>query len=259
MVIDLLRGKRGREHPSLEYQDHRPWPVPAGRWEWRQSWCDLLFAHWRVEARELRGLVPESLEIEEFDGSSWVGVVPFRMEGVMRRPFLDLPWISAFPELNLRLYVRHGETPGVWFLSLDAANPMAVWAARRWFHLPYFLARMSHSVAGGWHTYQSHRQESGGGTGFSGRYRPIQRLETSQPGSLAYFLTERYCLYAQSPRGALFRADVHHVPWPLHEAEAEISLNELGDPYGIPLAGPPEVVHFAPRIDTVVWGLRRVG
>ncbi len=114
--------------PLLQ-QAHRPWPIPKRRWIWRQSWCDLLFAHWPIEASQIRRLVPEPLQIDEFDGTSWIGIVPFRMEGVMRRPFPDMPWISAFPELNLRLYVHHQGKPGVWFLSLDATNPLAVWAA----------------------------------------------------------------------------------------------------------------------------------
>src|SRR6202012_244403 len=101
------------------------------------------FPHWRTPSSEIRALVPPALAIDELDGSSWVGVVPFRMSGVMRRPLPDLPGLSAFPELNVRLYVEHGGKPGVWFLSLDATNAIAVWAARRFFHLPYFRARMS--------------------------------------------------------------------------------------------------------------------
>ena len=93
-------------HPALARQDHRPWPIPTSPWTWRQSWCDLLFAHWPVPAEALADLVPAPLRVQTYDGTSWVGVVPFRMEGVMRRPFPDLPWISAFPELNLRLYVE---------------------------------------------------------------------------------------------------------------------------------------------------------
>jgi uncharacterized protein YqjF (DUF2071 family) len=92
------------------------------RWTWRQSWRDLLFAHWPIPAAALRSLVPRALEIQEFEGTSWIGVVPFRMAGVMRRPLPDLPWISAFPELNLRFLRRARRQAGVWFLSLDATN-----------------------------------------------------------------------------------------------------------------------------------------
>src|SRR5688572_28968890 len=130
-------------HSAFLRLEHRPWGLPGGAWRWRQSWEDLLFAHWPVPAAVLRPLVPEELRIEEYDGTSWVGVVPFRMSGVMLRPLPDLPGISAFPELNVRLYVERDGKSGVWFLSLDAYNRLAVWGARRFFHLPYFHARMS--------------------------------------------------------------------------------------------------------------------
>src|SRR5262245_18109310 len=147
-----------RTHASLSRLEHRPWQLAAGPWIWRQSWCDLLFAHWPVDASVLQKLVPALLEVQEFDGSSWIGLVPFRMQGVMRRPLPDLPWISAFPELNVRLYVEHDGKPGVWFLSLDATNPLAVWAARRFFHLPYFRARIDIQSAGDGFRYTSQRR-----------------------------------------------------------------------------------------------------
>src|SRR5262245_21637301 len=116
-------------HPAFRRTDHRPWPLPTRRWIGRQTWLDLLFAHWPVAADRLRAFVPAGVTIQELDGTSWVGVVPFRMEGVTFRPIPALPGISAFPELNLRLYVEVDDKPGVWFVSLDAANPLAVWAA----------------------------------------------------------------------------------------------------------------------------------
>ena len=130
-------------HVALSRQDHRPWPIPGRRWTWRQSWRDLLFAHWAVPTTILRPLVPRSLDLQEFEGTAWLGLVPFRMTGVMRRPLPDLPWVSAFPEINVRTYVDIGGRPGIWFLSLDAASALAVWAARRFFHLPYYQATMT--------------------------------------------------------------------------------------------------------------------
>lgn len=135
-------------HAALTQTDHRPWPIPSRVWTWRQSWKDLLFAHWPVSIDVLRPLVPKGLKIQQFDGTSWVAVVPFRMTGVMRRPFPDLPGVSAFPELNVRLYVERDDKPGVWFLSLDAGNALAVWGAKRWFHLPYYFADMSMTPKG---------------------------------------------------------------------------------------------------------------
>ena len=217
-------------HPALAKTDHRPWPLPRGPWRGRMSWCDLLFAHWPVPAAELRPLVPAALAIQELDGTSWVGLVPFRMEGVSVRPLPDLPWLSAFPEMNLRLYVELGGKPGVWFISLDAANPLAVQAARRFFHLPYFDATMSLRREGEGVLYRSERRRDPRRVRFRGAYWPTGPVHQAHPGTLEHFLTERYCLYAQAPDGTIRRTEVHHLPWPLQEAAAEIELNEVTEP-----------------------------
>lgn len=167
-------------HPALKHLDHRPWPLPAQPWTWRQSWHDLLFAHWPIPAEMLRRFVPDALEIDQFDGTSWLGIVPFRMTGVMRRPLPNMPWISAFPELNVRIYVRHHDQAGVWFLSLDAPNPLAVWAARRFFHLPYYQALMSLRREGEIIHYGSQRKDAA----FHGTYRPTSEVYLAQPGEL---------------------------------------------------------------------------
>jgi uncharacterized protein YqjF (DUF2071 family) len=225
----------------------------------RQSWRDLLFAHWPAPASRLRSLVPASLAIQEHEGTSWVGVVPFRMEGVMARPLPDLPGVSAFAELNLRLYVEADGRPGVWFVSLDAANSLAVWAARRFFHMPYFRADMDVREGGGRVLYRSVRRGPGPRVAFRGAYGPVADVALARPGSLEHFLTERYCLYARDAAGAIVRAEIHHAPWPLQRASAEIDENTIGDAQGVPLSGPPALLHFARRLDVVVWPIERVG
>ncbi|MEM7011569.1 MAG: DUF2071 domain-containing protein, partial [Verrucomicrobiota bacterium] len=189
----------------LDRVDHRPWPVPNRRWSMRQSWHDLLFAHWPVPAELLQPLVPPQLQVQEFEGTSWVGVVPFRMSGVAPRGVPDVPWLSAFEELNLRIYVKHRTEgkPGVWFFSLDAANPIAVQVARTGFHLPYYWAKMQLKDDGEVIEYDSVRKQ--GGFGFRGQYQANGGVYTAKSGDLDHWLTERYCLYAQSKRGRLYR------------------------------------------------------
>ena len=135
---------------------HRPWPMPDEPWLMTQSWHDLLFAHWRVDADQLRRRVPAALPLDLFDGSAWVGIVPFHMTNVTPRGVPPLPFLSAFPELNVRTYVTRDDKPGVFFFSLDAANALAVTTARSILGLPYFQAEMT-VHAGDWVTYRSHR------------------------------------------------------------------------------------------------------
>lgn len=243
-------------HPSLTQQEHRPWPIPSGPWSWRQSWRDLLFAHWPVSAEWLRPYVPPALQIDQFDGTAWLGVVPFRMAGVMKRPLPDLPWISAFPELNVRTYVTYRNKPGVWFFSLDATNPLAVWAARRFFHLPYYNADITLQYEGERITYLSQRADAP--ARFHAAYQPTTAVYQAKPGTLEHWLTERYCLYAQSAKGNLFRAEVHHLPWPLQQAQADIWENSLLAAYNHTLSPTPALLHFSRRIDVVVWSPQRL-
>jgi hypothetical protein len=231
--------------------------VPDRPWIWRQTWHDLLFAHWPVPAASLRPLVPPRLTIQEYGGTSWVGLVPFRMTGVTLRGVPSLPGLSAFPEMNLRVYVEFEGRAGVWFISLDAANRLAVWTARRLVHLPYFHAAMSVQLDGDLVRYASERRGRGPRVAFRGAYRPAGDVFTASPGSLAHFLTERYCLYAQAPGRGLRRLEIHHPPWRLQPAEAGFETNLVAEPQGIRLPPTPPVLHFSRRLDVVGWGLER--
>jgi len=180
-----------------------------------QTWEDLLFAHWPVSEDALRQRVPPGLELETFDGSAWLGVTPFRIAALRLRGLPPLPRVSTFPELNVRTYVTRDGKPGIWFFSLDAGSRLAVEGAKLTYRLPYFRARMSAVRRAGWIEYESHRAD--GDAAFGGRYRGEGDFFRAEPGSLEHFLTERYCLYAADGAG-VFRADIHHPPWPLQRA-----------------------------------------
>lgn len=236
----------------------RPWPTPDRPWIMRQTWHEVLFMHWPVPVEDLRRVVPAQLPIDTRDGAAWLGIVPFRMSGVRPRLVPPLPLVSAFPELNVRTYVTIDGRPGVYFFSLDAANPLAVAAARR-LDLLYQYARMSSRWYDGWVEYESERL--GGAIAparLSLRYRPAGEVFTAAPGSLEDFLTSRYCLYAVGPRGRVSRLEIDHVPWPLQPAVAEIRLNTMTAPLGLALSGDP-LLHFARRMDMVAWWPERVG
>lgn len=243
------------DHSALDQTDHRPWPLPQRPWTWRQTWHDLVFLHWPVAASTLRPLVPELLEIHQLDGSAWVGVTPFWMSGVTLRSWPALPWVSRFPELNVRTYVTWRGQPGVWFFSLDAGNRLAVAVARRWFHLPYVHARMRVRQVGERVIYRSVRAD---GPTFEAGYGPTGPPLRSEPGSLDHWLTERYCLYAVAPSGSLHKTEIHHEPWPLQEASATVLRNDMLEVHGIRVTGQATHVRFARRLEVVVWSLEPV-
>ncbi len=240
---------------------HRPWPVPARSWSIFMRWHQLLFMHWPVPAAVLRPLVPAPLQLDTFDGQAWVGVVPFRMSGIRKRFLPPIPGTAAFPELNVRTYVTAGGKPGVWFFSLDAANRLAVRAARWSFGLPYFDARMrcgNDTERADGVDYSSTRTHRGAPPAeFAARYCPAGPVIRSSPGTVEHFLTERYCLYAE--RGeTLFRGDIAHAPWPLQPAEAQIKRNRMVESIGLALPNAGPLLHYAERLDVIAWNLELV-
>jgi len=217
------------------------------------AWHDLLFMHWQLPRESLRRLVPSSLEIDQFDGRAWIGVIPFRMTGVRHRRVPSF-FASDFHETNVRTYVRYKGRPGVWFFSLDAADRLAVWSARRFFHLPYYFASMASSRFGELIEYRS-RRASSVDVRLVCRYRPSGPPAQTLSGTLEHWLTERYCLFTSSRRGEILRGDIHHEPWPLQPAEVEVETNTMTAPLGVALPKVKPLTHFAKRLDVVAWPL----
>jgi uncharacterized protein YqjF (DUF2071 family) len=220
----------------------------------KQIWHDLLFAHWPLPPAVMRPLVPAQLTLDAFDTACWIGVVPFRMSGIRGRGLPPLPGLSRFPELNVRTYVTHGGRPGVYFFSLDAFNLPAVWAARMFFHLPYFHAAMASEERNETIHYSSRRH--GASAEFRGRYRPVAPLQPREGGSLECWLTERYCLYTVHD-GTVYQGEIHHRPWPLQDAEAELETNTVATAAGLPLSDAASSLLFARRLEVLIWPLRR--
>jgi uncharacterized protein YqjF (DUF2071 family) len=248
---------------TLSITSHRPYPLPAGRWRMAQRWNDLLFAHWPIPIDEMARLLPAGLEVDTFDGYAWVGVVPFWIDQARTRAVgercITVPGAATFCELNLRTYVRSSATGlhGVYFFALDAASALAVIGARTLFHLPYFLASMHQQIdPDGTVEYSSKRLLTSRSIRFKASYRGLGLVAgLSRPGTLEHFLTERYCLLTQH-EGKVQVAHIHHLPWPLEPAEAEISLNELPAAHGIELPDRPPMLHFARKLDVYIWSMR---
>jgi uncharacterized protein YqjF (DUF2071 family) len=246
-----------RQAHVLGERDHRPWPLPSRPWVMGQTWEDLLFAHWPVEERALRRIVPDVLPLDSFDGRCWIGITPFRVTGLRPRLLPPPPLVSSFPEVNVRTYVSVGGKPGIWFLSLDAASRLAVRAARRGYRIPYFTARMRVERRHGTVHYESERvARDGPPAALAVEYASTGRASPPRSGTFEQWAAERYCLYTVDEHGRVLRADIHHPPWPLEPARAEFARNTMAEPYGLELPGEP-LTHLARRQDVVFWPLGR--
>jgi uncharacterized protein YqjF (DUF2071 family) len=223
-------------------------------------WEDLVFLHWPVGAEALRPLIPAGLELETFEGTAWLGVVPFRMTGIRARGLPAVPGTDRFLELNVRTYVRCGGRAGVWFFSLDAEHPLAVGVARRWYHLNYLHALMwGETPETGWVHFRSKRTDARGSPAeLDVAYRPSGAVFRALAGTFDAWCTERYCLYAADGRGDVYRGEIHHAPWPLQSAEIRMVDNTMGSGVGLELRGEPRVL-FSRSLEVVAWGLERCG
>lgn len=233
-------------HPAFKQTEHRPWPVPSGPWVMQQEWLDLLFLHWEITPDALRPYIPQNLEIDTFEGKAWLAVVPFSMKGVAPRGFPKPSCLSDFPEINIRTYVIKDGKPGVWFFSLDVPHRLPVWIARSLFHLPYFRAQMQVEKRGEKTRYQSTFQNRH----FAASYRGLTAF-TPDKGSFEEWSTERYCLYAQSKSGQLFRGEVQHPSWPLQTADYEIETNTMLDAFPVGQMHPS--VLYSKQLPVAVW------
>jgi uncharacterized protein YqjF (DUF2071 family) len=239
---------------ALREVRHRPWPLPRRPWVQGQTWRDLLFAHWPVAPEALAALMPAKLPPDVFDGRAWISITPFAVRGVRLAGTPPVPFLSSFLETNVRTYTTVHGRPGIYFFSLDASSPLAVAGARRLYKLPYFHARMTALRSGADVVYET--QRVGAAAALRLRYRPAGPRFRAVPGSLEHFLTERYRLYASDERRRIYRADIHHLPWPLQPAEAATEINTMTRPLGIELPPQPPLLHFAARQDVLVWPLR---
>lgn len=232
----------------------------------RQRWSNLLFAHWPVEPAVLRPYLPPRLELDLFGGQAWLGVVPFTMSHIRPLGLPAVPGLSRLHELNVRTYARLDGVPGVWFLSLDATQPLGVWAARTLFHLPYLRARMQLTQQGPALRAVAERTHAGASpASFAATWTPGAVLPRAQPGTLPHFLTERYHLYTAGPTlpgrrpgPELWRGHLWHEPWQLRTATLTEWHSTLVESHGLPTPEGPPLLYAADPVDVWVRELRQV-
>ena len=223
-----------------------PEPPQVRRPVMYQHWRHMTFLHWRYPVHAVQRLLPAGLRVQTFDGSAWVGLLPFLMDRVRAPGVPSLPWLSRFPETNVRTYVEAPDgSTGIWFFSLDAARLPAVLAARSGYRLPYFWSRMSVRADDGTYRYRSSRRWPGPS---GARCDAAVRVGEPMPaGVQEFFLTYRFRLYTLIG-GRLAYAFAEHPPWPLHSAELDQLDENLIAAGGLPAPAGEPLVHASPGV-----------
>ena len=234
---------------------------PSGTPLLRQQWSELLFLHWPVPAELLQPHLPPRLRADTHQGQAWIGIVPFEMTKVRTRYTPPVRGTHEFLELNVRTYVHLDGVPGVWFFSLDATSPLAVWVARTFFHLPYLRAEMRLERPGAELRQFTATRTHGGASPatFRATWKLGALLPPAEPGSLEFFLTERYCLYASNKtQTKLYRGLVAHALWPLRAAQVLHLESDLLVGHGLPAPASKPVVHAGGPVQVELWPMQRV-
>jgi len=225
-----------------------------------QQWRHLTFLHWRYPPDVVQARLPAGLTVQTMDGAAWVGLIPFLMTGVRAPGVPALPWLSRFPETNVRTYVSGPDgASGIWFFSLDAARLPAVLTARTSYGLPYFWSDMSVGVSATTFTYRSWRRWPGpAGARCDAEVVLGEPLVPRDGGPAEQFLTARFRLYSRFA-GRLVAADAQHEPWPLHRGRVDRLDQNLVQAAGLPdPPGEPQVL-VSPGVTVRVGRWRPVG
>lgn len=230
-------------------------------WLLRQSWSQLVMAHWALSPDVVRRAVPEAFELDLRDGRAWVSVVPFMTERVRVRALPPIPGLLEFPELNVRTYVWRGGHAGVYFLRILATNPVVVRAARLLAGVEYRDATMSVRAGDDFIDYESEQRRAGPAAGprWSAHVARSSGLRTPSPGSLDGFLTDRYAAFSMRA-GVSLCVPIAHAPWQIADLAVDVLADTLTADIGVPVAGPPDVAHWTAGQDDVrIAAPRRTG
>ena len=229
-------------------------PSPVQHPVMKQQWRDLAYIHWRYDPAVVRELLPEGIEVDTFDGSAWVGLIPFSMRNISF-PFIPpVPYFGSFPEVNVRTYVKRNGVPGVWFFSLDVNRLIPAFVARTTYFIPYCWGSASHTKDGQrLRTTVKRRWPSRSST----QIKLTIGEEIKEPSDLAHFLSARWGLYSKGFGGRLRYAPVDHEQWQLYEANIVDLSDHLVMAAGLPAPTGEAHVMFSPGVSVRIGKPRK--
>jgi len=228
---------------------------PEGRPVMEQNWEKILFLHWPIDPALIQARIPPGLEVDLFEDKAWIGITPFKVTGLHLMSLPPVPGLDSFNEINVRTYVHYEGKPGIWFFSLDASKLIPVIAARLFYQVPYHSAAISFHDSGTQFSVDMTRTANRD-VGFEARWQKGTRLRDPDVGSLAFFLVERYCFFAEL-RSSIMMTRVYHHPWILDEAVLESCESNLIGSVGLPEPSGEPLAHFSEGVSTQIWEPRK--
>ncbi|MBS4202106.1 DUF2071 domain-containing protein [Bacillus sp. FJAT-49732] len=243
----------------LQETNHRPYPIPSKKWIMRQKWSNVFFMHWPIQPELLQPYIPSSIEVDTYDGFAWLGVIIFNIDGIYLRGFPPVSFRPAFPEINLRTYVKCDNKPGIYFLSLDVDDWTSYTLAKRWLNVPYHPAKISIQKNVDTFHYESLRMGSSNTPIVcKGSFTPQSNIFHPNSDTIDHWLSERYCFFSNDQRSNMYCLDIHHHPWPLQKADAVIKKNDLFKPFSFHLEDEKPILHFSQGVEALIWNIKKL-
>jgi uncharacterized protein YqjF (DUF2071 family) len=220
----------------------------------KQQWCDLAYIHWRYDPQVVQSLLPEGIEVDTFDESAWVGLIPFSMRNISFPLVPPVPYFGSFPEVNVRTYVKCNGVPGVWFFSLDVNRLIPAFVARSTYFIPYCWGKVSHKKVGQHlRTTVKRRWPLSSST----QIELALGKEIDEPSALEHFLSARWGLFSKGWRGQLRYAPVDHEQWQLFESSIINLDDQLITAAGLPSPIGEAHVMFSPGVSVRIGKPRK--
>ncbi|MFC5541612.1 MAG: DUF2071 domain-containing protein [Bacilli bacterium] len=220
-------------------------------WLMKQTWSDILFLHYPVKKEVLELHLPPNLELDTYEGTGWVTIVPYMMKASGFRGLPSIPMGAGIPGINVRTYVKAGEKPGIYFFKLAIRNRLAAIAAKSFFQLPYLYMDISLRRTGETVCFESRAHP----IPLVCEYRVQSPASPVEKGSLGEWLLERYCFYTTGPKGKLLRGDIFHESWIIQNIDLIGMENNIFSTFRLNPQSFRPVIHYSKQLNVHFWPL----
>lgn len=236
-------------HRAFSEVHRRPFPLPMLPWVMTQEWNHLLMLHWPVSRLLLEPFVPKPLTVDTYENNAWISFILFKVTNMRFRGLPKIPYLHTFNEINIRTYVTYKGNRGVYFFSLSV-NKWLNALAPKLLLFPYYYKKIALQQDEVFHFSLKGQNEK-----FDCSYSSASDLFITSPGSLDYWLLERYCFWTVK-RKWLFRGDIHHEQWRVNEAKVSIRDNSLARFLPRSIFQDKPRTHFTERKQVFIWPIQ---
>jgi uncharacterized protein len=217
-------------------------------------WKDLVFLHWEIDKNILQKKLPSGFTLDLFEGKAYVSIVPLFMKK-MEVTFVPFLTRLSFSQVNVRTYVTVNGEKGVYFLSLDANNHLAVLGGKIGFKSPYFYGKINYDHLQQKKVFLHERPITK--IKFQASFEPFGDSFYTKPNTLENWLTDRSRFFTYS-NVRIYYGDISHDKWKFQQVNATIQKNNLFLANHLPTPEHAPLLHYCKSLAVKGYPLRKV-